>query len=279
MNILTAAAFFLLSAFAPSYGAQATGSLRITVTDVAGAAIQATHIRVIETDAYLSTDSRGAAVVSGLRAGNYTIVFSRPGFKNKTASSVTIVAGGEKELDVTLEQGSPSFSDIRTYPTLKPNAYAEFLLAVKEPPLCKGPIAASAESYRFIWIPTFLHPVFMRVDVQKDGTAILRVKTLSGQGGYDWGKLRTNTSRKLEPNEEETLFTTLADIGFWDLPARVEFDDPYSVTLDGTEWVIEGVRNGECHAVSRYSDPLTGVFSEYFLADMGKVKPYYKDTH
>lgn len=271
-------AFLLLAAFVPSCAAQATGSLRITVTDVAGAAIPAAHIHVIETDGYPSTDSRGTVVVRGLRAGNYTIVFSRPGFKNKTASSVTIVAGGEKQLDVTLEQGSPSFSDIRTYPTLKPNTYAEFLRAVKEPPLCRKPLPTHAESYRFIWIPTFLHPVFMRVDIQQDGTAVLRVETLSGKGGYDWGKVQTNTSRKLEPSEEETLFTTLADMGFWDLPARVEFEDPYSVTVDGTAWVIEGVRNGACHAVSRYSSPLTDIFSKYFLGEVAQLRPYYKNS-
>jgi hypothetical protein len=90
------------------------------------------------------------------------------------------------------------------------------------------------------------------------------------------GSLRV---RKLDPVEEETLFTTLAGIGFWNLPARVEYTDRYTVTVDGTEWAIEGVRDGECHAVSRYSSPLAGVFSQYFLADVGKVKPYYKNTH
>jgi len=75
--------------------------------------------------------------------------------------------------------------------------------------------------------------------------------------------------------EELDLFETLADIGFWTLPSEVE-RPPNEVVLDGTEWSIEGVKDGKCHVVTRYSSPRTELFQTQFLAKVAKLKPYYR---
>src|SRR4030081_3548113 len=63
--------------------------------------------------------------------------------------------------------------------------YAKHLRAMREPSLWESSKDTSLESYRFLWLRSFHHPVSARLEVAKDGTAQLFVKVLSGQGGYD----------------------------------------------------------------------------------------------
>ena len=70
-------------------------------------------------------------------------------------------------------------------------------------------------------------------------------------------------------------FATLADIGYASLPGQVE-NLPNVVIMDGTESLIEGVKDGACHVVIRESSPLTGLFARQFLAKVAKIKPYYE---
>jgi len=128
-----------------------------------------------------------------------------------------------------------------------------------------------------MWVPTFKHPVFLRVDVDSDEVANLLTIVWSGDGGYEWGK-PLKTQRKLTQEEQSDLFETLADLGFWTLPSQVE-RPPTIIVLDGTEWLIEGVRDGKCHVVTRYSSPLTDLFKTQFLAGVAKLQPYYKSEH
>lgn len=126
-------------------------------------------------------------------------------------------------------------------------------------------------------VPTFEHPVFLRVDVNSDGIATLITVVWSGDGGYEWGK-SLKTERKLTSMEQGDLFAVMADIGFWTLPSAVE-ESPHVIVLDGTEWFIEGVKGGKCHVVTRYSSPLTRLFQDQFLANVAKVPPYYHQAH
>jgi hypothetical protein len=113
-----------------------------------------------------------------------------------------------------------------------------------------------AEIYRITFIPTFHHPIKIRVEKQKD-TYVLIAKRLSGQGGYDAGILRTERRRRLRPREWNRLLELLEEANFWKLPYLEKEAGPNekgeeTICLDGSEWVIEGVRNGQYHAVNRY---------------------------
>jgi len=258
--------------------AQETGTLKITVTDARGGAYPHAQVRVISEPDYVAvTNEFGAASVS-VPPGEYKVVVQDPQLKEAVISHLVVVGGSTKGVLVKVEPAPPNPSDIHSYQTIDPHSYAEFLHAVNEPALCGGgPVPEHVHSYRFLWLPTFLQPVFMRVDVQPDGTATLQVKTLSGSGGFGMGTLQTSTSRTLSLHEEAKLFSTLADIAFWTLPTRVKVPYWGEMILDGTTWVIEGVRDGDCHVVERYSSSLTGIFSEYFLGEVAKVKPYYEE--
>jgi|SRR5215469_405706 len=264
-----------ISTLALLCAAQEGGSLEVAVTDLATAAIPRARVQTLGVkNTEVVADLHGVAVVDGLPPGSYKIVVSRPGFRDKVVPDVQVTAGSRQSFKVALEQTPPRFSDVHTYPTFDQHIYSKGLQLLKEPGFCEQPIPAHEESYRFLWVPTFDHPIFMKIQIQQDGTAVLNVKILSGAGGYNWGHVAKSTTRKLSFVEQATLFTTLADIGFWDLPVRVTYVNPYQITLDGTDFVIEGVRDGNCHAITRYASPLTDIFSAYFLGDVAKLKPY-----
>jgi hypothetical protein len=176
------------------------------------------------------------------------------------------------------QQTPPNASDFRVREShLNSNLYSEHLKDLGQPALCHEPIPEQAEWYRFLWVPTFEHPVFLRVDLESGEIANLVTVVWSGHGGYEWGK-PLRTERKLTSDEQYDLFAAMADIGFWTLPSEIE-GPPNMFVLDGTEWLIEGVKDGKCHVVTRNSSPLRRLFEDQFLAKVAKLRPYYQRGH
>lgn len=271
-ELVVGCALFLVAA-AISCAGQETGSLRITVTDLSGASISGAQVQVLNGRTInVVADQRGNVLVGGLPPETYSVIAKSRGFVDARVSGIAIVAGVKRELLLKLKQAPPKFSEIQSYDEMEPHSYEKLFVAFHEPYLCRGGMEEAAHSYRFLWLPTFEHPILMRVDIEVDGTATLQTKTLSGTGGYELGSLETAPPRSLSFEEEATLFTTLSDMGFWTMPARVK--NPYSIVLDGTTWVIEGVRDGKCHVVTRNSSPLTEIFADFFLGKVGNLPPY-----
>jgi hypothetical protein len=172
------------------------------------------------------------------------------------------------------QQAPPKASDFRIHETLlNSDLYSRHLKDLGQPVFCHEPIPEQAEWYRFLWVPTFEHPVLLRLDLDSGGIANLVTVLWSGQGGYEWGK-PLRTERRLSSDEQYDLFAAMADIGFWTLPSQIE-GPPNIIHLDGTQWLIEAVKDGKCHVVTRYSSPLTELFQREFLAKVAKVRPYY----
>lgn len=113
-----------------------------------------------------------------------------------------------------------------------------------------------AEIYRITFIPTFYNPIKIRVEKRKN-SIVLIAKRLSGQGGYDPGKLKTEKRQRLHLWDWNRLLDLLKEAGFWELPYLEKEPEPnekgeMTICLDGSEWVIEGVKNGQYHVVNRY---------------------------
>jgi len=113
-----------------------------------------------------------------------------------------------------------------------------------------------AEIYRLTFIPTFFNPIKIRVEKRK-ADYILIAKRLSGQGGYEVGTLKTEKRRLLKAAEWQQLIDLLTQAGFWDMPYTDKEREPNEkgelvICLDGSEWVLEGVKHGRFHAVNRY---------------------------
>ena len=113
-------------------------------------------------------------------------------------------------------------------------------MPVEELPTCVD------ESYRLIWIPTFHAPVAVRI-WRSGEKQFLVTKQLGGRGGYGRGQLVFQDLRSLSDDEWNEFMRLLRQSGYWDLPPQDELPPPE----DGATWIIEGLRNGKHHQVSR----------------------------
>lgn len=135
--------------------------------------------------------------------------------------------------------------------------YSRELRILDEPSLLSLAKDASSESYRFLWLRTFHHPVVIRVDLRADATGILTTKVADGAAGFPHtaNHLIENVSRPLSREDTQSLLGRIKKTDFWTLPSHV--DDRRGT--DGSEWIIEGVKNGKYHVISRWSPHAGGV--------------------
>ena len=121
----------------------------------------------------------------------------------------------------------------------------------------------SVEVYRIFIVPTFYHPLSIRVE--KSGKDyVLVAKRLSGQGGYGWGNLKYEKRRRLSEREWRLLLNLLAEASFWTLPTADKEFEPnekgeVTLCLDSTSWILEGVNDDKYHVVDRYCPDRKGV--------------------
>lgn len=148
--------------------------------------------------------------------------------------------------------------------------YSVQLTALKEPSLLEMANTPSSESYRFLWLRTFHHPIAIRLDVKADGSSVLTTKITSGEGGYESGVLTVNTSRNLTQEQTQNIVKKIEEALFWSMPI---LDDGNTIGVDGAEWIVEGVKNGKYHVVTRWS-PESGAIRELglaFIHDLAKL--------
>jgi hypothetical protein len=133
------------------------------------------------------------------------------------------------------------------------NYYGTWLSFFKESSLLKETSeGATKETYRFLWLRTFHHAIVIRMDVAKDGTGNLVTKVASGEAGFGTRnqKILEDTSRQLSRMETQSLLRNLNGAGFW----SIQGGEAAEITgNDGSEWVIEGEKDGHYHVVARWS--------------------------
>ncbi len=104
----------LLSCGATRLFAQATGSIRGTVTDPQGAVVPGASITATNTSTSLSrtqvTNADGIFVLPDLPIGSYDFVISKAGFKTQKRSGTVLLTGQTLALEIPLTVGSSSQS-------------------------------------------------------------------------------------------------------------------------------------------------------------------------
>jgi hypothetical protein len=111
---------------------------------------------------------------------------------------------------------------------------------------------SAADSYRFLWLRTFSHPVSVRLDIQADGSGVLTTKVGGGKGGYPRDTDRTidNKSRTLTPALVEGFLTLVDRVQFWQVPSYVVGDQ---TGTDGSFWIVEAAHAGKYHVAARWT--------------------------
>lgn len=148
--------------------------------------------------------------------------------------------------------------------------YTPQLKALQEPSLWALSKTQKEQSYRFVWLRTFHHPVAIRIDVQADGTSRLTTKMTNGAGGYKPGHLVRDDKSTLTKEQTELFLGKIEGNRFWDL----EGIEKSAGGTDGARWIIEGVRGGKYHLVDWWSpkDGPVRAIGIFMLQDLAKLK-------
>jgi hypothetical protein len=143
----------------------------------------------------------------------------------------------------------------------KANWYAKELKALHEPSLWELSQDPNVEAYRFLWVRTFDHPIAARLVVRASGSGWMHARMTSGQGGYKPGRIIRWGVSWLTKAKTQSLLQALAAADFWNLPTlagpNAGPDGVQRIGVDGAQWIVEGVKNGQYHVVDRWS-PETG---------------------
>jgi hypothetical protein len=142
--------------------------------------------------------------------------------------------------------------------------YSKHLLAMNEPSLLSVP-HTKGETYRFLWLRTFHHPVAVRLELIADNPWIHRVE-LDGAGGYEPGSVLLSDDVQLELATWSGFIAKLNESAFWELPSSES-----TTGIDGAQWVFEGRQGDRRKFLHRWS-PRSGLLRDlglYFLALSG----------
>jgi len=102
------------------------------------------------------------------------------------------------------------------------------------------------EAYRMMILPTWGNTIMVRVEKRQDGF-VLFSKRLSGQAGYDPGKLAETKEVQLSAEDTAKLNELLIEAKFFEMPTEENVRG-----FDGDETVFEGVSGGKYHVIRRW---------------------------
>jgi len=142
--------------------------------------------------------------------------------------------------------------------TLENTWFSRQLAAAQEPSLyltSKAIAPSAGTTARFTWLPTFDHPVIIRVTGLASAAPRLIAKQLSGAGGYGPGKIDKQVDRALTSAEVKALTQLLKQTDILTFRPR-----DCRIGLDGSEWLVEGVDSAGYH------------FREAWSPDKGPVR-------
>lgn len=159
------------------------------------------------------------------------------------------------------------------------------LRALQEPFLHDKVWHEEAEIYRLLVLPTFDHPILVRVTRWPGDKAAATMRSSSGSGGYDPGRLSFERAFVVSSADVHELRNAMKEIDLWSMktsipPTTIEHPDggvQMIVCADGTTVVIEAVASGNYHIVRRHCDqyeqlrPVVSIFER--LAQRELIPP------
>jgi hypothetical protein len=155
--------------------------------------------------------------------------------------------------------------------------YSVFLRAAGEPSLCLlAREDRAATVFRFLWLPSFDHPLTVRAFKTGNG-ARLEAVVLDGKGGYEPGRVAIARAVELSESQWKGLERHLEATAFWEMPTEVPEPDG----SDGDFCIFEGVKDGRHHIVDRWSpEPAYTTLCRYMLDLTGlKVQKAWEEYH
>ena len=123
----------------------------------------------------------------------------------------------------------------------------------------------NTEAYRMLSLPTWGPARAIRIE-RSGNRAYAVVKSLDGLAGFETGSLVSSERFELSTEDWDRLSRLRAASGFFEAPA---FGPRHGLGRDGHSWVIEGVRDGLYHVITRRA--LGGAELGPWLRDMADL--------
>lgn len=149
--------------------------------------------------------------------------------------------------------------------------YSTVLSGFKEPSLYDETKVSQLESYRFLWLRSFHRPVSIRLDMVGAFRATLTIKIGEPPGGDGSTRLFQTTKKVLTREQAVRFSEQVSQAGFWELAG---FTGLEARGPDGSEWIIEGLRDHRYHVASRWTprDGPIRALGLSFLTDLAGLK-------
>jgi hypothetical protein len=221
------------------------------------------------------------ALIVGIAGGLFAVVLRKRSRHRISVKSLAVLAGLALvgTLATSVYSARPSerffpagaFSERQDLSDFREEWYSGHLAAMGEPSL---PALAQSDReatvYRLLWLPSFHHPVCVRIERTSEG-ARLHARVLDGKGGYEPGQIAIDRILTLDVGQWDHLDRLVQEAAFWELPTKLA-DDGGS---DGDQLIVEGVKEGRYHVVDRWEpDPiykaLCGTMLKLTKIDLGK---------
>ena len=133
-----------------------------------------------------------------------------------------------------------------------------------------------AEVYRFLWLRSVGRPVAVRIVVRAGGSGWINSRMTTGQGAYDPGHITRYGMSWLRKSLTQSFLAAIGSTNFWKMPTLLGTDSGASPS-QSAQWIIEGVKDGQYHAVDRWSpapdDPYRAVGLLALKLSRTKVRP------
>jgi hypothetical protein len=128
--------------------------------------------------------------------------------------------------------------------------YPKQLVAFDDKPLSDLAREGNKLIYRFSCFPSFAPPVSVRLHVNETGDGIVFLNRWNGRRALDHRQyFREGTQYEVSAPEVSKFLALVKSTDFWNMPPRLDSFPGF----DGSTWVLEGIRNGAYHVVSRWS--------------------------
>jgi len=135
-----------------------------------------------------------------------------------------------------------------------------YLNILQEPSLFALSNDSKVQCYRLLLLPPLdKKPTAVRLTIKSDDTGTLDVKIMNGPEKNEPAQLIESKTIQASQQQVTNFLQLLDKANFWCLPVRDE-----RKVVDGSTWIIEGVKDGEYQVVNRWS-PEEGAYLEAAL--------------
>ena len=134
------------------------------------------------------------------------------------------------------------------YKRLLDDWYSHVLAIMDEPARIYSGPEAKGQIFRLLVLPSFERPFCVCLRVFDGGSAEIRLKATDLKNGHRPGKLVVDEIQRVPKGQVDVFLTGLRRADFWNMPI-IDVRD-FSI-LDGSQWILEGIKDGRYHVVDR----------------------------